>query len=165
MLTIASYVQIGLLVGWDSPGAAQPLRNLFVSKRFLEEFNALPDLPAYGLARRGPSAKEALEALMNRFVLGQPPVQLIRRLGPGMHPLVKRMPRPNQAVAYLRTEKLRVFGFFHRPNSFVAHTVQTAAEIKATNGYRAQAAGVARLMSRLSQSEIDESTDAEHLVS
>lgn len=166
MLTLATLIEGGHVSSWDPPGPALTMRLFYTTRFFDRDFNSLPEGNGYGFgSRKRPLHRAALEAVINRFTLGDRPAQLIRPRGQGMDPLFKRMRRPHRLVVEMRTHDTRTFGFFHAPNCFVAHVTVLADDVKGeAHGYARHAKAVEALMAYLRPDQIDGTDDVTILV-
>jgi hypothetical protein len=128
--------------------------------------------PQKGLARQ-PSQRARVDAFIEDFLSGEPIAQLIRPNGEGMEPPFTRMKFGHERVVEMRTPQTRTFGFFHKPNYFVAATICLTNDLKRKKNepdkalqcarYSARAQRVERLIDRLYSTEVS-SDDIANLV-
>lgn len=164
MFTLPRLIEAIGIVQWALPNQSPPHRILWITPRWTEDFNLLPSsAPRAGKLSRRLGPRDALAALANAFVRGDPKAHLVRPRGEGSDPIFRRMRSPYACAVEFRTWDTRTFGFFARRDTFVACYVALADEIKQQSLYETHGDRVCRILSRLVATEYDCKSDVEDL--
>ncbi len=164
MFTLPRLIAAAWIVQWALADHAPPHRILWITPRWIKEFNALPSsAPRTGRLARRPGPRDALGALANAFVRGAPRSHLIRPHREGSAPVFRRMWPPRVCVVEFRTWDTRTFGFFAKRDTFVACGVGPTEDIKRRDLYAAHGDRVVGILARLSATEYDCESDVEDL--
>lgn len=141
------------------------MRILWITPGWTEGFNILPSsMPRRNNLTRRPGPRDALGALANAVVRGDPKPHLVRPHSEGSAPIFRRMRSPRTCVVEFCTWDTRTFGFFAKRDTFVACYVRLADEIKKQRLYEAYGDRVCRLLeSKLLPTEYDCESDVEDL--
>lgn len=164
MFTLPRLIAATGIAQWALSDHSPPRRILWITPRWVKEFNALPSsAPRTGRLTRRPGLRDALGALASAFVSGVPKSHLIRPNGEGSAPIFRRMRPPCACAVEFRTWDTRTFEFFARRDTFVACGVGLTDEIKRQDLYAAHWDRVAGVLARLLPTECDCSSDVEDL--
>lgn len=164
MFTIETLVASGLLASWDPAGSTQPVRLFYFTRTWRNQFDGLPDSFNPPSLIRSPTIRTKLAALVDRYVDGTPRSRLARPYSFGSEPIWQRMRPPRAAVVEFKTWDTRTFGFFARPNVFIACGVGLADVIKRQQLYGVHGDRALLFMARIRSTEIDGVTDVTSLV-
>ena len=118
---------------WVAPVGYEQERVFLFSKMWLGQFNALPhggvgNKKVLGFGENG-SVRQRLGSWIDAFVIGEPQPNLLRLNG-AMNPTFARLNPPNDAVVYIRTTDVRIFGFIAEPKKYVALSLGEIAAVK-----------------------------------
>ena len=151
---------------WTLDGNNLPERTLYLTPAWVIGFNNLPGPRNSQQLTRDLSIRGRVSGLATRFVAGDTWNQMLVSKGDGSEPIFRRMRKPNECVVEMRTVQTRTFGFFARTHLFVACSIVLTDLLKAEGnaGYLRHAADVQKLISRLSPSEYDCTTDVRSLI-
>jgi hypothetical protein len=144
-----------------------PRREFYYVRGWKDDVEALPGEVKTNALTRDVSARGRVVGLVERFVRGDLAATLVTPIGDGMDPPFKRLRRPDSVVVEMRTEKTRSFGFFARPNCYVAVSLRPASFLKVPNSralYAAEIQKTLALLALVSPTDIDRTTDDENLV-
>ena len=172
MLTLSFYKDLGRLHLWLSPGTTMPVRYLFTTDRWINEYHGLPGATARRGLQANPSIQDWVRGFLNGYVVGDPLPRLIRGAGGGyaMDPPFKRLRFPHSAIVEMRTEHTRTFGFFASDRSFVADRIVLTDTLKtgrSANDTAYTAIAKSMLdgwMRRLNPTELDQTSDVNKVI-
>jgi hypothetical protein len=166
MLTLASLCELGWVTRWNLLGGGLPVRTFYYTENWLAAASKLGRAQSRRLART-PSAQGRVLGLVEQFVAGDRRAILVRPNGNGMEPPFKRLNSPHNGVVTMRTQATRSFGFFAGFDTFVALYLEETKALKfrgRSDPYREYACKVEAFLRRLSEKEIDRTTNVESLI-
>lgn len=169
MFTLASLETANFVAKWKRSDGQSSGRAFFYIRGWQDAVEQLPGALQSGLGRQ-PSARGKVFGLVDQFARGVPKARLVTPQGEAMDPPFCRMDPPHQAVVEMRTARTRTFGFFSRPNTYVAISFDTVDGLKLPNRradrtkYRAHAAKVDAFLKLVDPTEIDRTTSIENLI-
>ena len=166
MLTLARLGELGWVKKWTLACGGLPMRTYYYTEGWRAALSRLPGAEAGRLARPA-SARGRVLGLVEQFVSGDRRAILVRPQGNGMEPPFKRLKDPHCVVVTMRTQATRSFGFFAGLDTFVAVELVETTALKEKSGsdpYREYARKVEKFIERLSENDIDRTTDVEILI-
>jgi hypothetical protein len=167
MLTLATFERQGWILRWKRSDGGSEIREFLYFGSWLTAVERLPGGLGAGLTRQ-PSPRGRVFGLAERFVAGDPKAHLVAPQGYGMDPPFKRLRRRYSAVVEMRTAATRSFGFFARPNKYVAVFLDTTENLKHPHGqtdpYQEYGRKVEAILARLSPTEINRITPIDDLI-
>ena len=166
MLTLARLCELGCVTRWNLCGGRLPVRTFYYAENWRAAASKLELTQSRRLAR-SPSAQGRVLGLVEQFVAGDRRAILVRPNGNGMEPPFKRLKSPHNVVVTMRTHATRSFGFFAGFDTFVALYLEETKILKVpghSDRYREYACKVEAFLRRLSENDIDRTTDVESLI-
>lgn len=134
MFTIKHFEENGWLIKWNSIGHECPARSFWYTPQWMVSLDQLIKPSEKPKASFDLSPAGRVKGLVDQFVIGKPLELLARPKGYGKNPIFQKMLAPHQRVLELSTKDTRTFGFFVRPNQFIAVCLRCVSDLKDEDG-------------------------------
>jgi len=171
MFTLATLESSRVVKLWERSDGQEGGRAFYYVAGWRNAVEQLARSQQQGTARQ-PTPGAKVFALVEQYARHVPRAFLIRPKGEAMEPPFERMDAPDSVVVAMRTRDTRTFGFFARPNVYIAGSFAMTDDLKLPNGRadrRKYATHIKKVkeflrITKLDEADIDRDTDVEQLV-